>query len=43
MKHQDISICVDYHTMLIIVLEPEFSDDAMLEKGNPGTAAYRVQ
>ena len=38
MKHQVISISVDYHTMLIIVLEPEYSNDAMFGNGNPDIA-----
>ena len=40
MKHLDISISVNFHTMLIIgpVLEPEWSNDALFQNGNPVSA-----
>ena len=41
-KLLDISICVDCHTVLIIVFEPEWSNDAMLGNGNPGSALERL-
>ena len=37
-KHLDILICVDCHTVLIIVFEPEWFNDAMLGNGNPVSA-----
>ena len=36
-KNLDISICVDCHTALIIVFKPEWSNDAILGNGNPGS------
>jgi len=41
-KHLDISLGVDYHRPLIVVLEPEWSNDAMFGDGNPGSALHRV-
>ena len=41
-KHLDISLGVDCHTLLIVVLEPEWSNDAMFRDGNPGSALQRV-
>ena len=41
-KHLDISLGVDCHTLFIAVLEPEWSNDAMFRDGNPGSAFQRV-
>ena len=40
-KHLDISLGVDCHRPLV-VLEPEWSNDAMFGDGNPGSALHRV-
>jgi len=40
--HLDISLGVDCHRPLIVVLEPEWSNDAMFGDGNPGSALHRV-
>ena len=37
MNHLDISISADCRIMLIIVLEPESSNDAIFGNGNPDT------
>ena len=42
-KHLDISLGIDCHRPLVVVLEPEWSDDAMFGDGNPGSALHRVQ
>jgi len=42
-KHLDISLSVDCHRPLVVVLEPEWSNDAMFGDGNPGSARHRVQ
>jgi len=41
-KHLDISLGVDCHRLLVVVLEPEWSIDAMFGDGNPGSALHRV-
>ena len=41
-KHLDISLGVDCHRPLFVVLEPEWSNDAMFGDGNPGSALHRV-
>jgi len=41
-KHLDISLGVDCHRPLVVVLEPEWSSDAMFGDGNPGSALHRV-
>ena len=41
-KHQDISLGVDCHKSLVVVLEREWSNDAMFGDGNPGSALHRV-
>jgi len=40
-KHLDMSLGVDCHRTLV-VLEPEWSNDAMFGDGNPGSALHRV-
>jgi len=42
-KHLGISLGVDCHRLLVVVLEPEWSNDAMFGDGNPGSALHRVQ
>jgi len=42
-KHLDISLGVDCHRSLVVVLEPEWSNDAMFGDGNQGSALHRVQ
>ena len=41
-KHLNISLGVDCHRPLVVVLEPEWSNDAMFGDGNPGSALHRV-
>jgi len=41
-KHLDISLGVDCHRLLVVVLEPEWFYDAMFGDGNPGSALHRV-
>jgi len=41
-KHLDISLGVHCHRPLVVVLEPEWSNDAMFGDGNPGSALHRV-
>ena len=41
-KHLDITIIVDYHTMLNIVVEPEWSNGAMFGNDNPVSAIQRM-
>jgi len=41
-KHLDISFSVDCHRLLIVVLKPEWSNDAMFGDGNTGSALHRV-
>ena len=38
----NISLGVDCHRLLVVVLEPEWSNDAMFGDGNPGSALHRV-
>jgi len=40
--HLDISLGVDCHRLLVVVLEPEWSNDAMIGHDNPGSALHRV-
>ena len=42
MKYVDISISVDCHIMLVIVLESEWSNDAMFGNGNSVSALWRM-
>ena len=42
-KHLDISLGVDCHRPPIVVLKPEWSNDAMFGDGNPGSALHRVE
>ena len=42
-KQLDISLGVDCHRLLVVVLEPEWSNDAMFGDGNPGSALHKVQ
>jgi len=42
-KHLDISLGVDCQRPLIVVLESEWSNDAIFGNGNPGSALHRVQ
>ena len=41
-KHLDISLGVDCHRPLVVVLEPEWPNDAMFGDGNSGSALHRV-
>ena len=41
-KHLDISLSVDCHRPLVVILEPEWSNDAVFGDGNPGSALHRV-
>ena len=41
-KQLDISLGVDCHRPLVVVLETEWSNDAMFVDGNPGSALHRV-
>jgi len=41
-KYLGISLGVDCHRPLVVVLEPEWSNDAMYGDGNPGSALHRV-
>ena len=41
-KHLDILLGVDCHRLLVVVLEPEWPNDAMLGYGDPGCALHRV-
>jgi len=41
-KHLDISLGVDCHRPLVVVLEPEWSNDAMFGDDNPSSALHRV-
>jgi len=41
-KHLDISLGVDSHRPLVVVLEPEWSNDAMFGDDNPSSALHRV-
>jgi len=41
-KHLDVSLGVDCHRPLVVVLEPELSNDAMFGDGNTGSALHRV-
>ena len=41
-KHLDISLGVDCHRLLVVVLEPEWSYDAMFGDGNTGSAFHKV-
>jgi len=40
--HLDISLGVDCHRPLVVLLEPEWSNDAMFGDDNPGSALHRV-
>jgi len=42
-KHLDLSLGVDCHRPLAVVLEPEWSNDALFGDGNSGSAFHRVQ
>jgi len=39
-KHLDISLDVDCHRPLVVVLEPEWCNDAMFGDGNPGSTLH---
>jgi len=41
-KHLDISLGVDCHRLLVVILEPEWSNDAIFGDGNPGSALQSV-
>jgi len=41
-NHLDISLDVDCHRPLVVVLKPEWSSDATFGDGNPGSAVHRV-
>jgi len=41
-KHLVISLSVDCHRPLVVVLEPEWSNDAMFGDGNLGSALHRM-
>jgi len=41
-KHLDILLGVDCNRPLAVVVEPEWSNDAMFGDGNPGSALHRV-
>jgi len=41
-KRLDISLGVDCHKPLVVVLAPEWSNDAIFRDGNPGSALHRM-
>ena len=41
-KHLDISLGVDCHRPLVVVLEPEWSNHTMFGDGNPGSELHGV-
>jgi len=41
-KHLDISLGVECYRPLVVVLKPEWSNDAMFGDGNLGSALHRV-
>ena len=41
-KHLEISLDVDCHRLLVVVLEPNWSNDAMFKDGNSNSALHGV-
>lgn len=41
-KHMDISLGVDCHRLLVVVLKPEWLNDAMFGYADPGNAFHSV-